>query len=288
MHRVTRERGAATSIEPIVFRSLRREYRLHTPSLALRQSLLFMEATPEIVATQLEIIDIKVRYTHGFVAAKLPTGALVEGSTMQLISMLHQLMIWDHLESHGDRPIVHGASVIVDGKRLLLIGDKGLGKSTLSLSLLAAGYDVEGDEHVAIGEASVVARPRSLRVKPGTLALLPWLPDLSAAPSISTWDGVTVFAIAPSAFGRPWRIADGPLHAVVLLQPNWGGRSVAKRIDADQCFTALMANGHFGVGSSVLGLVGRFRALASRIPAFTLSVGDVGNAIWQLEQLATT
>src|SRR5207253_2106365 len=129
---------------------------------------------------------------------------------------LHELMFWDHLQSHAAWAMIHGATVMVGGKRLLLIGDKGQGKSTLALYLLTRGHAVEGDEHLAVGNETVFTRPRALRIKPGTLALMQGLPEaIYRAPRIETWDGLSVHAVDPSLFGRPWRIAEGRLDAAV-------------------------------------------------------------------------
>jgi len=124
-------------------------------------------------------------------------------------------------------------------------------------------------------------------VKPGTFSVVKGLPDgLDQCPSVTTWDGIPVYAIAPSLFGQPWRIAEGPLHACVVLQPNWGGRSIASKISAETSFAALMANGHFGSGGSVLALAARLRTLAVRTPAYVLRLGDITNAQWHLETIA--
>src|SRR5260221_8206062 len=50
-----------------------------------------------------------------------------------------------HLTVGGWVPF-HGGLVTIAGRRLLLVGEKGAGKSTLVLRLLFDGHDVEGDE----------------------------------------------------------------------------------------------------------------------------------------------
>lgn len=247
-----------------------------------------MDTRPEIAGVTLEPVDIDVHDEHGFLAASLPNGKSLRGSSMLMLLALQELAFWDHLRSHAAWPLVHGASLAVDGKRILLIGDKGLGKSTLCMQMLAAGHAVEGDEHVAVGAGIVVARPRTLRVKPGTFSLIRGLPPgLEQSPMLATWDGVPVYSIDPSAFGRPWRISEGPVHACILLESNRGGRSVAKRESSDACFAALMSNGHFG-SSNVLQLAARFRTLAASVPAYSLRLGDLAGAQWHLETIAAS
>jgi hypothetical protein len=270
----------------MICRTLRREYRLHAPSAAAREALSFMETRPEIEGPTFDVVDIAIAASHGFLTATLPNGKVAAGTSSHFLSALHELVFWDHLASHGDWPILHGAALLVGGKRLVVVGDKGQGKSTLSAHLLLRGHAVEGDEHVAVGETTVVARPRSLRIKESSFALLPELPaEVRQTPSVETWDGVRVHAVDPAVFGRPWRIAEGPAEALIFLEPNHGGRSVAKPIGADAAFGRLMENAHFG-NRNVLQLAARLRGLAARTPAYGLRLGDLETAEWHLKAIA--
>ncbi|MGN6100205.1 MAG: hypothetical protein ACTHOR_03580 [Devosia sp.] len=245
-----------------------------------------METRPEIVGPPVEPVDVPVGATHGFLTAVLPNGKRVAGTSSFLLSALHEMLFWDHLQSHGRWPIIHGATLLVEGRRFLLVGDKGRGKSTLAVYLLTRGHGVEGDEHLAIGEETVVARPRTLRIKAGTFGMIPGLPAAArATPSVETWDGIRVHAVDPSVFGRPWRIAEAPLDAIILIEPNHGGRSVATPVAADVGFGGLMANGHFG-DRNVLPMVARLRTLSVRTRAYRLRLGDLETAEWHLRTIA--
>ena len=244
-----------------------------------------MKTTPEIADGTLEPIDIGFRLTDGFLTARLPNGARPEGTSQHMLAALHELVFWDHLRSHGDWPIIHGATFVINRRRLLLIGDKGQGKSTLALHLLRRGHRIEGDEHLSVGDGTVVARPRTLRIKPGTLALLDTPDLLRGTPSIETWDGIPVHAVDPSLFGSPWRIAEGPLHACIVIEANHGGRSVCRPITADACFRALMAHAHFG-SSNIIQMTARLRRLAAQTAAYALRLGDLANAEWHLASVA--
>lgn len=245
-----------------------------------------METRPQIVGLPLEPVDIHIDDQHGFLVADLPNGKHITGTSAHLLSALHELIFWDHLRSHAAWPIIHGGSLLVKGKRFLVVGDKGQGKSTLAIHLLARGHQVEGDEHVAIGEATVVARPRTLRVKTPSFAMVRGLPEeVLQTASFQTWDGVRIHALDPSLFGRPWQIAESPLDAILLLESNHGGRSVAKPVSVDACFERLMANGHFG-GRDILLLAARLRGLAARTPGYSLRVGDLETAEWHITNIA--
>lgn len=250
------------------------------------EQLQFLRCQPVIDGAVPEIVDIEIETSGDYHWASLPNGKVPRGTPMRLISALSELMLWDHLASHGQWPMLHGASIVVGGKRMLLLAEKGQGKSTLAVHMLAAGHAVEGDEHIAIGDDEVVARPRTLRVKPGTFKIIPGLPDrITQTPMLKTWDGVEVYAVSPELFGRPWHINQGPVHACLVLSPNRGGRSVVSRISGNAIFAEMMRHGYFG-DKNVIVLAARLRRFAASVPAYSLRLGDLATAQWHLEQLA--
>ena len=128
--------ASALNPPPIICRTLRREYRLHLRSDASRELFRFIETDPSIEGVALEPFDIVVEETFGFFSMRLPNGVFTEGTSAHCIGVLHGLLLWDTLQSHEGRPMIHGATVIVEGRRLLIVGEKGAGKSTLVLHLL--------------------------------------------------------------------------------------------------------------------------------------------------------
>jgi hypothetical protein len=234
----------------------------------------------------LPVVDLTVGERSGFYVLAMPNGVVAEGTARHLIAGLHGLTFWDYLRLHADWPLVHGASVLIEDQRLLLIGAKGSGKSTLALHLLARGHRVEGDEHLAIGPRSVIARPRSLRIKSASLHLVGPLPQgIENTPTLEMWDGRLIHSIDPSIGGRPWMIGEGPLRAIILLEPNHDGRSFATRASLEHAFAALMANSY--IGGPVGAAVARLRSVASAVPAFRLRLGELSSAEWQLRRIAT-
>ena len=71
---------------------------------------------------------------------------------------------------------LHGFTAVVGGRRVVVIGPSGAGKTTTALGLLAAGARVDGDECVLVAGGQVVAVPRRFLVKSGTAALVPERP----------------------------------------------------------------------------------------------------------------
>ncbi len=288
MHRGSRQREPATSLDPIICRTLRREYRLFAPDAEARRSFEFLTIDPEVEGRSLEPIDVHFDRRFGFLAAKLPNGALVEGTSRHVLGMLHGLIYWDLSQSHPESPLIHGASVIIDGRRFVVTGAKGAGKTTFMLSLLAAGHEVEGDEHVVLDPEGVIARPRTLRVKPGSLRIVPGLPaGIERTPTIDIWEGGYIHAVSPALFGRPWVVRHGKLDGIVFIAPNHGGRSVVARLSPNEAFQRLMRTVIFP-GVSVLAETVRVRRLVAEAPAFELRLGDLSQAEFQMQQLART
>jgi hypothetical protein len=75
--------------------------------------------------------------------------------------------------------IVHGASVAINGRAVLLAGNGGAGKSTTALACALAGFEYLGDDYCAVepaaGKVHLVYRTAKLFQR--TLALLPSLED---------------------------------------------------------------------------------------------------------------
>ncbi|MEQ1770378.1 MAG: hypothetical protein ABL879_11115 [Devosia sp.] len=267
-------RGFDTT-DPLIIRTLRREYRIHLPDDASREACRFVEIKPEIEGFELEPFDIVVERKGGFLRCRLPHGALLEGAASRLISHLHVMMHWDNRQSHGAYPMMHGATMIIGGRRLLIVGGKTNGKTTLSLYLTLRGHRFEGDEHLILLPQGVIARPRTLRVKQGSFPLVGLSPD--DFPSVTAWYGETLHAISPVALGQDWIIRQGRLDGVVFLAANHGGRSVLGRIGVDEAFAGLMAQCYF-TGRSPAAEAARLRVLAATTPAYSLRVGSLPEA----------
>jgi hypothetical protein len=273
-------------VHTVVARTLRREFRLHLPTAAIADELCYVAAEPELPELELEIIDIEARLRDGFVVTQLPTSQLVEGTPGHLLSAMHHLVMTDLTDGEPTTPFIHGATVRVEGKRLLLIGHKGAGKSTLSLHLALSGHAVEGDEHLLVRSDSVIARPRTLRVKDGSLALIPNLPPaVWTSPTLANWDGPLIRSIAPDIGGVPWVIRAGRLDAIICLVGNHSGSSVSRPIPGATAFERLMRE-ILLPRSGIAAAAGRLRQLALGTPTYELLLGNLAAAEWHLKTIA--
>ena len=270
---------------PIVCRTLATEYRLHLPTEADAERFRFVEASPQM-PDELKVVDIAFRGGNGLYKAELPRIGPAEGDTNRCLSRLSALLLRDQSWSHPGYPMVHGATLRVAGKRLLIVGDKGTGKSTLVLHMLARGHDADGDEHLVVLDGEVTARPRRLRIKPNSLEMVADLPEaILQSPILTDWNGLQHRSVDPAIFGRPWSIGRGKLDAILFATANRGGMSRLRAVSIGESFNRLRANGYL-FPTSVGLAVARLRALALHTPAFELRLGTLDSAETQLVRLA--
>ena len=221
----------------IAFRTLRHEYRLHCPDQNSTDAMAFMAITPDMPRTRLEVVEFPLEVDQGYFRVRDPSGGTAEGDTIQVLNLLHALIFADLLQSEVGCPIIHCGTLVnpfKPGGRIAVLGGKGLGKTTLMLALLEQGFQVEGDEHLVLREHEVIARPRTLRVKSGSLCVVPALADvIRNGPSVTTWQGERIYAFAPKQAGFKWAIEPGTLDHVIVLSSNHGGRSLIQWIDPE-------------------------------------------------------
>jgi Flp pilus assembly protein TadD len=230
-------------LDAIAVRSISREYRIRTQSVELANLLAFIEARPEIGGTVLSPVEMAAEAVPEGFRVTLPDGEKIERSFIEAANRLHEAVFTGVLVEAPGAPLVHGASLLREGQRFILIGPKGAGKSTLTLHLLAHGFDVEGDEHVVLRESDLIARPRRMRVKPGALPLVPELAEaVLSSPVVENPIEGRVHAVDPSIAGRPWRIRPGRADHLVFLEANHGGASSLRAIGQDETFQRLAAD----------------------------------------------
>jgi hypothetical protein len=120
---------------------------------------------------------------------------------------------------------LHAACGSHAGRRFLLVGDSGVGKTTLIMRVAHEGGLVESDDLVILQPNGLVGLPRRFNVKEGSLALLPWLAaGLDRIPSFSSGYQARTYSFAPSEWGFPWHLRNAPIDAVFYLDPNHGGQ----------------------------------------------------------------
>jgi energy-coupling factor transporter ATP-binding protein EcfA2 len=170
---------------------------------------------------------------------------------------------------------LHAASGHHEGRRFLLIGESGAGKTTLILHLASLGAGVEGDEIAVMTPEGVAALPRRFHVKSDSLGELPWLHAVvEASPHHDNGDGSFVFAVSPRQLGVDWQIMLAPIDAVFFLEPNHGGQPRVEEMARTRMVELAMSQARLPDALDRRWL-GPLCAMLNRAGAYKLIVGDL-------------
>jgi hypothetical protein len=241
----------------------------------------FLECNPEIAAAapQGDLV-ISVEAFHRRYRILEEGRALKEViDTRSLVEHLHKRVFFLSFR-HGALPgVLHAASLRRNGRRVLIAGGKGAGKTSLALRLVGAGYALEGDEHVFLQNGGVIARPRGCRVKEPSLTLLPELAAaIRSAPVYQDVRGWRLFNVAPTLIGGSWRIEQGGVDCLIVLHANHGGYSSIRRLSPSVAAQAVMSDLRMQAGDRG-STVAAIAALVTRAKTFDLSLGDYEGAV---------
>lgn len=248
----------------------------------------FLAAEPDVYNRSGTVLNIATNSAYdGFYDFEAPYDGQ-PGTRDHLLNRAHQILRDLVMAETAGCPIIHGASVVVNRKRILLMAEKGVGKTTLSLKCLAAGLMVEGDEHVVVRKEDVVARPRTLRVKHGSISVVPELEQqIRRSPNITEWNGDLIYSVAPRLPGQRWAIRPGAADALVFLTANHGGLTSIKLLTANEAFGRLLKTTYLPEDRRAAAL-GRLRMLVSHAKCVEMRLGCPESAIWHLRQLSMT
>ncbi|WP_337660509.1 hypothetical protein [Anderseniella sp. Alg231-50] len=208
------------------------------------------------------------------------------GTCDHLLNRAHKILRDLMIAEAPNCPVIHGASVVANGKRFLLMAEKRVGKTTLSLKCLAHGLTVEGDEHVVVRSSDVVARPRTLRVKQSSVSVVPEMAQqIQRSPSVAEWHGDLIYSVTPRLAGQKWTITPGQAHALVFLTANHGGMTSIKFLTANEAFERLAKTVYLPENGRAAAL-GRLRMLVSGAQRIEMRLGCLEKALWHLRQLS--
>jgi hypothetical protein len=123
---------------------------------------------------------------------------------------------------------LHAALATINGRRTMILGHKGVGKTTLAARLLFAGHAVEGDEMALVRNGLALALPRAFHLKPDIGRFVPEVAGIvGGLPKVFSGP-VEISALEPCECGFDWTIAVAPVDRVVWITPNHGGGTELK------------------------------------------------------------
>jgi hypothetical protein len=277
---------------PIAFEVIARTWGcraiLSTTDPEVHQALRYLECNPEIEREPVQHLTFSVEAYRSYFRIVHKGEVVREQITPQGVTeTLHAELTILSLADFPDTPLIHAASLRRHGRRILLVGSKGGGKTTLTLRLIRAGYEVEGDENVFVTSSGVAARPRALRVKESAVSSLPHLAEaLSATGYYRDASGLCIYNLDPRHAGaNSWRIEQGRVDAAVLIRLNHGGFSSLRPVSSlnlvrevmTEC--ALPASRRAGAVAAIAKVIGNAKG-------FDLSLGDLRGAVASIDRIA--
>ena len=264
----------------MIARTLDRRIVLRTTERDAFEAMRFLECSPEISAPPRDDLVVSIEPFRGRYRV-LEEGRTVKEvlDTRSLVDHLHGRGFFHSVRRPGLSGILHAALLRRRGRRLLIAGSKGAGKTSLALRLVREGYELEGDEHVFLPAGGVIARPRGCRVKEHSLVLLPEIAAVIwSAPAYADVRGSKIFNVDPTMIGGSWRIEQGDVDCVIVLQPNHGGYSSLRALSPTMAAQALISELRMHAGERGAAIAA-IAALVTRAKAFDLSLGDYGTAL---------
>jgi hypothetical protein len=265
----------------VIARTWSRRVELRTSDAAVYHAIRYLECDPEIEAAPAETLSISIEPHRTYYRIVLDGTLIREQLSPQGVTeSLHAELMLLSLKDFPAAPLIHAASLRHRGRRILLVGPKGGGKTVLTLHLIKAGYDVEGDENVFITKDGIYPRPRALRVKQSALPLLPHLgAALRDAPFYGTQPGTRIYNLDPRRAGAPyWRIEGGSVDAVILVRPNHGGFSSIRPVISLTLVREVITECAFRSTGRAEGIAAISQVIG-QARGFDLSLGDIDGAL---------
>ncbi|HQT64789.1 MAG: hypothetical protein B7Z75_06485 [Acidocella sp. 20-57-95] len=262
----------------VYVRNPTRLYAIELADPAWRASIGYLACHPHVEGGLAENITLSIRPNGPFVAL------CENGKPPRNFAAIDEVR--EHL--HGrfflesmpvDRPLLHAACLKYKDRRVLIVGPKNAGKSTLTLALGLAGFAIEGDENVLIDLHGVTARPRACRVKESSFSVLPILAPLTENTAfITDFHGRKIYNVPPDLLGQPWRIATGKVDLIIVIHANHGGMSSIRPLPPLGLTQEIMAETAFPAAGKALGVAAIAR-MVSGAAGYDLSSGDLWGAV---------
>jgi hypothetical protein len=190
----------------------------------------------------------------------------------RLAQRMHDLA----LAALPDYTRVHAGCADWQGKRALVIGAQGSGKTTLMMRLLCEGFTVHADEMVLVRAGEAVPFPRRFRIKASTWELVPQLGTQGCRPATGEREPIGLFD--PSEIGLEWCITPGRVDAMFFIDPNHGGATSISRCPKYLMARQVMAQSR-PPGAGGREWIHHMCATVANADCFSLTLGDLDTAV---------
>jgi hypothetical protein len=186
--------------------------------------------------------------------------------------------VWRSLRGDAEWDPVYGCAVRVGNRAVLIVGESGVGKTTLCLALSRLGGAIYGDEMVLVHRRThmLTAVPRTLTINVGSFALF----DDEAFCRRIRRRAVPVEALANGVSSVDARVlgpvpAPVPLRAVVIVKR---GPGEARLMPVKPAHAAMMLAPHLAEQPSDLAAVARIAGRLAAVAVFRLTLERPGAA----------
>ena len=198
----------------------------------------------------------------------------------KLLALLHAKAL-----SHFEGTIrIHAGYGERGGRRFIVVGDKGTGKSTLMAKLLLSGFRVTGDELVLVKDGEAFPFPRRFHIKQGSVPLLPEMAELfETLPWNDTTYGHKMFSFSPMDAGREWKVDAGKIDAVFHLEPNHGKKTYIEECPKYRMVERVMPMTYLSDTEDHLKIPALCR-IVDEADCYVLGIGDLEGAVGALQQ----
>ncbi len=187
----------------------------------------------------------------------------------------------------GECTRIHAGCGEYKGTRFLVVGDSGVGKTTLMTRLLYEGFRVDGDELVIIRDGKVIPFPRRFHIKSGSLTLLPQIrPFIDDIPCIEDGNGLKIYAFSPSEGGFDWSIEKQKVDLLLFLESNHGGPAFAEKCPKYLMVRKVMPMTFMSTSRDHL-KIGELCRVIDRAACFRLHMGSLDSAVVGIRKILT-
>lgn len=201
-------------------------------------------------------------------------------SVFNLLWLIHR----DALGGITDRIRIHAGCGEWQGRRFIVVGDKGVGKTTLMVRLLYSGFRMISDELILVRDGKALPFPRRFHIKQESTKLLTFMSGLiDTLPFNWTSYGHKMYSFTPQDAGYRWKIDEGDVRAVIYLEPNHGGGSRIEECSKYRMVEKVMPMSFLSETADHM-KIGGICGLVDNADCFVLHVGDLEGAVSGLQE----